>query len=358
MLQLYPGTARRRAVVGRPALGSRLPAAMSSAMSAGTRHVRGSGRALTLLAFSGFAVAGVLGKFAYAQGAEPLSLLVVRFAAAVLVLVLLGRRQLLAIPRRTIAILLALGTVCTGQSMAFYSAVEVAPVGLVVVVVAIYPVIVMLLDSLLARRVPSVARLSLLGVALAGLWLAAGMPTGRLDLGVLLALVCAFVYATYMRLSEPLLAGVPPLVATTWVTVGGLISAVVLVPLVVPSWPTAAGVGIAALHGAIATALPVVALYAAVQRMGATQVASLGPAEPIMATALAAVALGEPVTAVQVAGGVLVLSTVAALAGVRPRAVLPRVPGAAGLRRRPLPRPRPRVRVRPVLRRRVEESRV
>ena len=119
-----------------------------------------------------------------------------------------------------------------------------------------------------------------------------------------------------------------------------------------------AGVGIAALHGAFATALPVVALYAAVQRMGATQVASLGPAEPIMATAFAAVALGEPVTAVQVAGGALVLSTVAALAGVRPRAVLPRVPGASALRRRPLPRPRPRVRVRPVLRRRMEESRV
>lgn len=311
MLQLYPGVATRRAFAP-------------------------SGHALTLFAFAGFAIAGVLAKFAYAEGAEPLSLLFVRFAAAVVVLVALARRQMAAIPRRRIVVLLALGMVFTGQSMAFYSAMEVSPVGLVVVVVAIYPVFVALLDAMLARRVPSTGRIVLLGVALAGLWMAAGMPTGRVDLGVGLALACAVVYAAYMRLSEPLLSAVPPLVATAWVTTGGLVSAAVLVPLVQPAWPTATGLGVAALHGVVATALPVVALYAAVAKMGATAVASLGPAEPIMATALAALVLGEPVTAAQVGGGVLVLSTVVALAGVRPRAVLPRLPVPA-LRRSPAP---------------------
>src|SRR5690606_35957641 len=62
-----------------------------------TLSVTTQGRILVLLALVAFSFSGVLARAVYATGAEPLSLLVIRFTTAAIALSLLSRRSLLAI---------------------------------------------------------------------------------------------------------------------------------------------------------------------------------------------------------------------------------------------------------------------
>lgn len=291
-------------------------------------QARTQGQLLAVTAFLASAAGQVLAKGVYAQGAEPVSFLVIRLAAAVALLCLLARGQLLAIPRRRRLTLLGLGVGFGAQTLAYFSALERSPVALVVVVVSAYPLVVVLQDAVADRAVPSPRRLAVMAVSLVGLWLAAGRPTGMPDAGIALALLSAVGYGTYLRLSAPALTDVRPVVATAWVLSGALLALSVVALLTQPAWPTPTGLAMAGLHGAAATTIPIVAIYAAIQRLSPAEVSTLGPLEPILATAFAAAVLGESLALPQLAGGAVVIASVAALAGLRPRFGLPRLPFA------------------------------
>jgi drug/metabolite transporter (DMT)-like permease len=286
------------------------------------------GTLLAVAAFAASAAGQVLAKQVYALGAQPSSFLLIRLVAAVSLLAVISRSRLLAIPTRRRWTLLGIGVAFGVQTLAYFSALELAPVALVVVVVTAYPLVVIVQDSVATRTVPSPARIVLMVVSLGGLWLAAGRPAGLPDLGVGLALVSAVGYGTYLRLSARALTDVRPIVATCWVLSGALVTISIVTALQQPTWPTAPGVVLAILHGAVATTIPIVAIYAAISRMSAGEVSALGPLEPILATGLAAVVLGEALSGDQLLGGALVVGCVAALAGLRPRFGLPRLPFA------------------------------
>lgn len=301
-----------------------LPASVRHRVAAQSRST--TGRLIALVSFVGTALGGVLAKAVYAAGAEPVSFLVLRLVAAVLVLGLLARRRLVQIPLSAALRLLGLGLFFGVQTMIYYVALSLSPVALVVVTVSCYPVVVLLLDAVAARERPSAERVGLVVLSLVGLWVAAGSPMGRPDAGMLLALLGAVAFAVYLRLSEAVFVNVPALVGTWWSMSGALLLMVVLALITAPAWPTATGVALASLQGVLATALPLVGIYAALKRIRASDVAALGPLEPVLATAAAVALLGERLTLSQIGGSVIVLATVAALAGVRPRAVITRLP--------------------------------
>lgn len=292
-----------------------------SRLSATTR-----GRLLALTAIAGFALAGILAKPIYATGATPQSFLLIRFLTGAAVLALVTWRRLGGIGWRTRLLLLGMGVLFAGQALAYYGAVAIAPVSLVVVVVAVYPLLVVLGDVLLRRAPLDPRRLALLCAAVVGLWLGAGAPRGTLDRGVVLALTCAVLHAAYLQTSQRALAGIPALVATFHVTAGALVVVAVVTLATAPTFPDATGWALSAVHGTLVTALPIVVLHTAVQRIGAAEAAQLGIVEPVLATALAVVLLGERLAPVQLVGATLVLGAMAATAAIRPRAVLPRNP--------------------------------
>lgn len=295
------------------------------------------GRLLAVLAFLASAGGQVLAKSVYALGAEPVSFLVIRLTAAVGLLVLLTRRELFTLPLRRRLTLLAVGVGFGAQTLAYFSALELAPVRLVVVVVATYPIVVVTLDSIADRVRPSARRMAVMAVSLVGLWLAAGTPTAMPDLGVLLAMTSAVGYSVYLRASQRALTGVRPVVATAWVLTGALLTMLAVAVVFTPSWPSTAGVGLSMLHGVVSTTVPIVAIYAALQRLRASDVAALGPLEPIIATGVAAAVLGETLTTTELVGGAIVVAAIAQLSGFRPRFGLPRLPFAVPRTGRPVP---------------------
>ncbi len=342
---LLPAPAGTRRSLPRPHLPARLSV---SALPPAT-----VGRLIIVVAFLAAGVGSTLAKSAYALGATPVSFLLIRLLTAVAVLALLTGPSLWRIGARRIGTLVVLGLAFGGQTLAYYNAVQLSPVALVVVVVSSYPIVVIALDAIADRTVPSPLRIATMVASLTGLWLAAGSPVGRPDAGVLLALVSATGYAVYLRISARVLApsadgrraGIAPMVGTFWVMLGALLVIVVVGLLTAPAMPQPAGVGLAVVHGVLSTIVPIVGVYAALQRLTTSEVAVLGPLEPIVATGIAGLVLGETLTGTQTLGVVLVVVAVAQLSGIRPRVGLPRLPFAlAKLPRRPAGA-RPAVRV-------------
>ena len=167
------------------------------------------GRALVILAFVCGGLGSVLAKFTLEAGATPLSFLLIRLLAAVGILGLLVRRDMWRLPPSRQAQLFGTGVLFGCQSLAYFSAVALSPVALVVVTVASYPVALLVVDSVSARTMPGPGRLVAMATSLVGLWLAAGSPSARLDLGIALALASSIGYATYLRVSASALAPRP-----------------------------------------------------------------------------------------------------------------------------------------------------
>ena len=64
----------------------------------------------------------------------------------------------------------------------------------------------------------------------------------------------------------------------------------------------------------VSTVVAMVGFFAGIKRLGAADAATLSILEPVVTVVLAAIFLDEPVTAVQMAGGAIVLGAVITLA--------------------------------------------
>ena len=126
------------------------------------------------------------------------------------------------------------------------------------------------------------------------------------------------------------------MVGTLWVMLGALGLVAVANVTTGQAWPSMTTAALATVHGLSATALPLVAIYAALARIRLDDVATLGPLEPIVASGVAVLALGESLTAAQSLGITVVVAAVAHMSGAirlgragrpaRPRVGLPRLP--------------------------------
>jgi len=304
-----------------------------------------------------FAVNGTVSKLAMEAGLTPTRLVELRslgsavVLVAVLVVVSLRARASGAsgprLPRgRELAALAVLGVV--GMAMVqwlYFVAISRLPVGLALLVEYTAPVLV----ALWARFVlgePVRARVWwALAACLGGLTLVAQVGDGvRLDvLGLLAASGAAVALATYYLLGDRLVRSRDALSTQTWSMVFAATFWVVLQPL----WTFDVTVltDVLALPGALAglhaplwvlvawivvlgTVVPYVLVLAGVARLGAARTGVLGMIEPVAASAAAWLVLGESMTAVQLAGGAVVLAGVALAESARRRPTLTPTPDA------------------------------
>ncbi len=90
------------------------------------RHLYGIG--LILISATAFGTMAIFARIAYAAGADPLSVLFLRFALAASMLALLLRARKLAFPRRRVLRnLILMGSIgYVGQSLAYFTALTLA----------------------------------------------------------------------------------------------------------------------------------------------------------------------------------------------------------------------------------------
>lgn len=282
---------------------------------------RGTGVVLAVTSATGFGVMPVLTKVVYDDGVGPFGVLSVRFTVAALLLLGLARWRGEQLPAGQQLVQLALlgGVGYVVESLCYFSALEHISAGLTALLLYLYPALVVLLSAVLLRHRPGRVAVGCVVLATVGTALTIGPVAGGQLVGVLLGLSAAASYALYIVLSSTAAEGVGPL-ATSAVVMGacGLVyDALALgtratLPSSAGAWLALAGVTV------FGTVVAVAAFFAALAMLGPSDTAVLSTVEPVVSVAVAAVALGETLSSVQLAGGVLVIGAVIVLARTEP----------------------------------------
>lgn len=280
---------------------------------------------------AGFGVMPVLTKVAYDDGASVAGVLAVRFSTASIVLFALARWRGERLPRgRQAGHLFLLGAVgYVVESLCYFAALKRISAGLTALLLYAYPALVVLLTAALTRRAPTRLSTACVLAATAGTALTIGPVAGGQVTGVVLGLAAAVSYSLYIVLSARAVGGVGPF-ATSAVVMGGAglvydggaLATHAALPSSVGAWFAVAGVTF------LGTVVAVSAFFWALDLLGPADTAVISTFEPVVSVAAGAIALGEALRPVQLAGGATVLIAVAVLA--RSPSTVPAVPLDAG----------------------------
>jgi drug/metabolite transporter (DMT)-like permease len=271
---------------------------------------------LILLSALGFGSMALFAKIAYANGASPATVLVLRFvlAAGLLAPVVWIRR--IPLPRgRVLAGFALMGALYTAQSQSYFTALLYASSGLVGLLLYIYPVLVTVLAVLLRYEVLDRRTFLVLLLATAGMVITLGGDLQGQPLGIALALLAAAVYAVYIVIGGRLTQGTDPLAGTLVVLAAAAVCNGVLALAGGATLPGNASAWLAI--GAIAlfsTVMAAAAFLVGIKHVGAAQGSIISTLEPVVTICLGVALLGESITASQLFGGAMVLGAVILLA--------------------------------------------
>jgi len=278
---------------------------------------RWRGVAWIALSATGFGAMAIFAKLAYRDGVSLSTMLFLRFAVAGALLAAWGAWRGMRWPRgRDLAWLLAMGGVgYVGQSFSFFAALQYASAGLVALLLYLYPAIVVLLTALVFRRAVGVGRGWAVAAALAGTALTVGGDLHSEAPGILLGILAAFIYSAYILVGAGVMPRVGSQAAATVVMLAAaaVYGAMALgTGLALPATP--AGWGAVLAIALFSTLFAILGFFKGLERLGAADASTLSTLEPLVTLGLAALVLGETVTAMQLAGGALILAAVIYLA--------------------------------------------
>lgn len=286
---------------------------------------RRAGLAACLCSAAGFGALPVLGKDAYDAGLGPLSLLWGRFGLAASAFWLLVMLLKPARPSRSLVVTgLLMGALGYAlEAGLFFVALERVDASLVELLLYAYPAIVTAAALAGGREAPGPRLLGALALATLGvIFVFAGSLASGVDpVGLALGLGAAAVYAGYILVGERVVSGAHPVLlaalvatgATASFTVAGLVHGGGL-----PAPETGAGWTAVAVIAVVATVIPMVALFAGIERVGAPTASIVSTFEPVVTVVLAGLVLGETLSLVEATGAACVLAAVRLLAR-RPR---------------------------------------
>jgi drug/metabolite transporter (DMT)-like permease len=279
--------------------------------------MRSTGTLFCLASGAAFGAMAVFGKLAYDAGANPGTLLALRFAfAAALFWSFVPLREIRALPRRDVVAGLALGMFGYAlQAGCYFVALGRIEAPLLALLLYTFPAIVAAAAVALGREPFGGRHVIAVLLATGGLTLAvAGAGHGALDpLGVALGLGAAVVYSVYILVSDGIAGRVRPQVLATLVCTGAaitLLTGSAVLGEFRPGDLTTAGWGWLACLAAVSTVAAITLFFAGLERVGPTMAAILSTVEPLVTILLAFLVFGERLGAIQLLGGALVLAAV------------------------------------------------
>lgn len=274
-----------------------------------------TGVLLIIISAAAFGTLAIFGKFLYADGLDTFTLLFLRFAfaASVMTLILILRRE--PLPRgRVLAQLIGMGALgYVGQSFTYLSAIKYASAGLVALLLYLYPMFVLILSVIFLREKVTWVKALALTLALTGAALTA-RPEGGQVLGIIFAVVSAVIYSIYIIVGAGVMKRVSAVqsslvIFTSAAAVYGTLTLVngAHFPQSSFGWWSLAGIVI------VATVIPVTTFLAGLERIGPTNASLLSTLEPLVTVLLAAWLFAERLEPITLVGGALILVAVVVL---------------------------------------------
>ena len=293
---------------------------------------RAFGALQTLVSAACFGAMAVLARGAYAEGVDVLALLFLRFGIAGAVMAIAMRVRRTPWPRgRSLWVLAAMGGIgYVSQSISFFSALHYATAALVALLLYLHPFMITIASRLIYRRPMGRVRLISVVLALLGTALVIGQDlSGELP-GYLLGVCAALIYSIYLMTGQRVLDGaVPPMAAAAVVMLAAAVVLGGLNLIWAPSWPrTATAWGAVLAIALVSTVMAMLLLFSGIRHLGAADAATLSTLEPVVTAVLGVALLNESLTALQWAGGAVVLAAVIVLTRWGERTVTKQEKGA------------------------------
>lgn len=303
------------------------------AVTPDVNRVRALGYALYITAASLFAVNGTVSKSILLTGISGARLSQLRVTAAfllLLVFIALTRRAALRLRKGEIWPLLAFGILGTAMTQwLYFVAIERLPVGIALIIEFTAPIMVALwvrfgMHQQVKRTVWLALTMALLGLAMvAQVWQGFSLDV----IGVTAALGAAAALALYFLMGESLSHG-PFKRDAISLTMWGFGAAAVFWAVVQPWWsfpwsqlsgsgqplgadgPEVSLTALATWMIVLGTVAPFLLIIKSLHHLTAAQASMVGMTEPLLASIVAWVALGEVLTLVQIIGGAIVIAGV------------------------------------------------
>ncbi len=260
----------------------------------------------------GYSISLVMARILFDAGSNAPTLMTLRTAVLVLVLILWTRRfqvsQPSAVGPRTgdylVGVLLYVGVACYLGSVAFI------PVSLAVLIFYTFPLVTALIEAVRDRRRPSTVEVLSLVLAFVGIAIALNVEAATIDLlGVALALGASLGIALHVVGSSIVLRDQDTASASLRIAVGALLCALAVTALTGTFSMPAGGArewGVFALM-MVAFVAAFVAGLAGIRRVGARLAALIMNLEPVATIFLAVLVLDEYLTGRHLVGALLVL---------------------------------------------------
>jgi drug/metabolite transporter (DMT)-like permease len=263
-----------------------------------------------------FGTLAIFAKLGYAAGLGTQQTLAFRFLLAAIGMIALALalgQNPLRLRRNQLLTLFGLGAIVyTGQSLTYFIALRSLEASLVVLIAYIYPSLVVIAGWLFLRRTVSVWHGVALAMSFAGVALLVGGAQFHLSWALVFAIASPTIYTGYILIGERVMTSVPAVAASAVIMSGAAIAFCVLaafshelaVPANTRGWAVAVGIAL------FPTMIAISLFLAGLPRIGAARAALLSTWEPVVTVFLAVVVLGDRLSLVQVAGGILVIVAV------------------------------------------------
>jgi drug/metabolite transporter (DMT)-like permease len=276
-----------------------------------------AGIAFTLASGLCFGTMPIFARFAYRDGVGIPTLLLLRFTMAAACLWILMVRKGLPVPRgRWLAVLVGMGALgYAGQAFCYFTAITMASVGLVSLLLYLYPALVAILGWAVLHHRLNGLQAGAVAIALAGSALTIGRAGDGTFLGILLGVMAALIYSCYILIGSRIPAAISPTASTAVITTaaaatyaGATAARGLQLPASATGWWAVAGVAV------VCTVMAILFFFEGLERVGPVRASVYSTVEPACTLALAAALLGEPVSAARILGGALIVGAVVLLA--------------------------------------------
>jgi drug/metabolite transporter (DMT)-like permease len=254
-----------------------------------------------------------LARGAVVGGLNPVTLLLVRLIIATGLLTgtaLVTNPALLRIDRRALWRLGVIGLIAGVEICCFFSSLAYMDATMTAMIKSVQPLVVLLWLMLAGERLTG-RHWMRLALSMAGLYLLIGVGGYVEPMGLLLLTLSILLYSAILVLSQWWLSEYDSRVITFYLT------SIMTVVIAIWWWvrdigwqnPTMHGWIVIVVLAAVSTWMAKLALYVALPRIGSGQIALLWPVQTLVAIVLSVIFLHERLTAVQWAGGALILTS-------------------------------------------------
>lgn len=270
-----------------------------------------TGALLVGLSALGYSTNPILGKFAYAAGATPITLLAIRFTLAALGLWVMTffRKQGQPLPWATRFRLMAMGVAGIALvALLYFSALPHIGASLATGIFYTHPGFIAAVGVMRGERLSAAGYGGLLLTA-GGTWMMLSNDLGGFTWqGALLILGASVIYTAYILISDVWTRGISPVAVSTHMTTGA--SLVFLLLALVTRQPLP-GAGAYLAGGGLAlcsTILALITFFAGLPKVGPTRASIISMLEPVFTAVLAVLLLHEGLTPLQTVGIALVVA--------------------------------------------------